>query len=57
MQMEMFMKETGKMTKLMDLEDTCTQMEQPMRAIGKKTSNMERGKRPGLMGHVMKETM
>ena len=48
------MKEIGKMIKLMDLEDIFIQMEQNMREIGKKTSNMEEARKHGLMELVMK---
>jgi hypothetical protein len=54
MQMEMCMKANGKKTKLMVLEDICILTVLTTKECGKKISNTEREKRPGLMAPAMK---
>ena len=56
MLMEMFMKENGKMIKLMVMVLTTTQTEPCTRAIGVKTNSTDTEWKPGLMGLIMKET-
>lgn len=56
MLMEMFILANGKMIRLMDMDSIFTQMVQDMKVIGKKTNNMEKEKKYGLMELVMKET-
>lgn len=48
------MKESGKMTKHMDLESTITLMELAMRGIGVRISSMDMARRHGLIAHVTK---
>jgi hypothetical protein len=55
MQMEMFTKEVGKMTKLMGMEFMLIKMELVIKVIGVKTNNMEKVLRLGLMAHLTKE--
>jgi hypothetical protein len=55
MQMEMFTKEVGKMTKLMGTEFMLIKMELVIKVIGVKTNNMEKVLRLGLMAHLTKE--
>jgi hypothetical protein len=57
MQMAMFMKVNGKMTRLMDMVDTCILMELNMKDTGKKINNMEKEKKHGLTMLVIKEIM
>ena len=54
MPMEMFMRETGKMTKLMEKAFTPTLMGQGMRGSGKKTSSMATELKDGQTAHVIK---
>lgn len=49
MQMAMYMKEIGRMTKLMGMESTIILMEPSMKGIGSKTNSMAKEKRHGLM--------
>lgn len=55
MLMGMFMKECGKMTKLMGMVFTCMQMVQGMKENGKRINSMERVLRDGLMELSMME--
>lgn len=55
MQMVMFMKANGTMIKLRATASILTWMEHSIKDRGKKTSNMGREKRPGLMVLCMKE--
>lgn len=57
MLMVMYMKENGRMTRLMVTESTCTQMELNTRVLGKKTNSMEKERKLGLMVHVILEIM
>ena len=54
MQTEIFMMDTGRTTKLMDLDNILIQMEHNMRAIGLTTSNMVKEKNIGQMALSMK---
>lgn len=54
MQMEMFMKESGKMTKHMDSESTITLMEHVMKVTGVRISSMDTARRHGQMALVMR---
>lgn len=49
MPMKMFMREDGKMTRLMDMECTIMQMEQGTRENGKKTSSKDLERKCGQM--------
>ncbi len=57
MLMVMYMKGTGKTIKHMGLVDIFIQTEPLMKEIGKKTNNMEKEKKHGLMGHATKVIM
>ena len=57
MQMEMYMKENGRMIKRMVLESICIQMEHSTKVSGKKINSMELVKKLGQMVLVMKEIM
>ena len=57
MQTEMYMRENGKMIRLMDLVDTCTLMVPNMRGTGKKINSTEKERRHGQMALSMKATM
>jgi hypothetical protein len=57
MQMVMFMKEIGRMIKLMGLVDIFTQMVRNTKGIGEKINSMVRVKKHGLMVHVTKAIM
>jgi len=54
MLMVIFMKDSGSMIKLMDMELTSMQMEQPMLVNGLKISNMEKELKSGQMVLSMK---
>lgn len=56
MQIEMCMKGTGSMIKLMDTVHTTIQMEQNTKDFGRKTNNMGMEKKLGLMEPSTKET-
>jgi len=51
------MKVIGKMTKLMVMASTSTQMEPSIQVNGKKTNNMDMVRRHGLTVPVMRETI
>lgn len=55
MQMVMFTRASGRMTRLMDMASTCIPMAHNMKDSGKKTSSMEKVKRHGLMVLSTKE--
>ena len=57
MLMVMCMKETGRMIRHTVLESTCTLTVLSTKVNGRKTSSMERARRPGLMEHATRETM
>ncbi len=57
MQMEMFMMETGKTTKLTDSEFIHIWMEQGMKVNGRKTNNMVKVLKHGTMGPHIKVLM
>lgn len=53
--MEMYMREIGKMIRLMGKDYINTWMELNILVIGSRINNMEREKKCGQMGHFMKE--
>lgn len=57
MQMETYMKGTGKMIKLMEKEFISTKMEQPMMENGKKINSTDMELKHGLMGQYIKDTI
>lgn len=55
--MEIFMKENGRMIKLMDLVDIITKMEQNIKESGKRINNKDLEKNHGQMVRIIRDSM